>query len=55
MSTISLVNHNNGYRLYVDITKGEKLSEISVANIDISYWPNRSAGRRGGDVVKLFI
>ena len=36
MPTILLVNHN-GYRLYVDITKGEKLSEMKVANMDISY------------------
>ena len=38
----------NGYRLYVDIMTGKKLSSIYVANMDITYWSVHSSSRRGG-------
>ena len=43
----------NGYRIYVDIMTGKKLSSISVANMDITYLSVRASTRRGEDFLYL--
>ena len=42
----------NGCTIYVDITTGEKLSSIQLANMKLIYWLVRSASRRGRGGVK---
>ena len=37
-----------GYRIFVDIRTGKKLSPIQVANIDIIYWSFSSRGWEWG-------
>ena len=42
----------NGYKKYVDIMPGEKLSSIYLANMELIYWSVCSFSRRGWDGVK---
>ena len=42
----------NGYRIYVDIMKGEKCRRLLLANMDIIYWSLCSSSRRGGKRIK---